>query len=373
MYEHEFICIAVLAVALYTLYNCVYNLYFHPLSRFPGPRLAALGHLYDLWYDCIKDGRYAWKVKEMHLKYGPIVRVNCRELHILDPDFYSSIYSGAGKGRVDKDPVATAGFTVPNATLGTLEHSHHRARREVLSPYFSKRAVVGLEPVINSLIDRLVSRFAEYADAGEAVDLDAAFGALTGDIISAYVFGFSWNFLDVEKFKFPQRDGILGLINWYHWSTFVPQAAKILRQFPLFILQIIHPGIASMETARLEVRQQLAAAAKGRPRQDNNPEPNAGLETMDGKAAIVSALHNGTLPPEERTIDRMTDEGMTLIFAGTETTGRTLAVTMFHVLNNREYLERLRKELADAVPECLGQDYQFSMTQIDQLPFLVSL
>lgn len=372
MYEYEVICTAVLAVALYTVYNCIYNLYFHPLSRFPGPRLAAIGHLYDLWYDCIKDGRYAWKVKEMHLKYGPIVRVNCRELHILEPGFYSTIYSGAGQGRVDKDPVATAGFTVPNATLGTLEHAHHRARREVLNPYFSKRAVVGLEPVINSLIDRLVSRFADYADAGEAVDLDAGFGALTGDIISTYVFGFSWNFLDVENFKFPQRDGILGLINWYHWSTFVPQAAKILRSFPLSILQIIHPGIASMESARLEVRQQLAAVVKGRSRQDNKPELNAGPETLDGEAAIVSALYNGTLPPEERTIDRMTDEGMTLIFAGTETTGRTLAVTMFHILNNRAYLGRLRKELADAVPECLAQDYQFSMTQIEQLPFLVS-
>ncbi|KAG6356274.1 hypothetical protein INS49_015661 [Diaporthe citri] len=273
-------------------------------------------------------------------------------------------------GRVDKDPVTTAGFTVPNATLGTIEHAHHRARREVLSPYFSKRAVVGLEPVTNSLIARLVSRFADYADAGEAVDLDAAFAALTGDIISTYVFGFSWKFLNVENFKFPQRDGILGLINWYHWSTFVPQAARILRQFPLPIPQIIHPGIASMETARLEVRHQLAGAVKGRPRQENKPETNTGLETLDGEAAIVSALHNGTLPPEERTIDRMTDEGMTLIFAGTETTGRTLAVTMFHVLNNREYWERLRKELADAVPECLGQNYQFSITEINQLPFL---
>jgi hypothetical protein len=45
---------------------------FHPLHRFPGPKLAAASFLYEFWFDFVKGGRYTWEIKRMHEKYGKI-------------------------------------------------------------------------------------------------------------------------------------------------------------------------------------------------------------------------------------------------------------------------------------------------------------
>lgn len=48
----------------------VRRLYFNPLSKFPGPKLAAATILYEAYYDVIKHGQYTFKIKELHKKYG---------------------------------------------------------------------------------------------------------------------------------------------------------------------------------------------------------------------------------------------------------------------------------------------------------------
>lgn len=48
----------------------VYRLYLSPASVFPGPRLASLTYWYEFYYDVWKGGRYTWKIRELHEKYG---------------------------------------------------------------------------------------------------------------------------------------------------------------------------------------------------------------------------------------------------------------------------------------------------------------
>jgi hypothetical protein len=55
----------------YRLLLALYNISpFHPLYKFPGPKLAAASFLYEAWYDLILVGRYSWEIKAMHEKYG---------------------------------------------------------------------------------------------------------------------------------------------------------------------------------------------------------------------------------------------------------------------------------------------------------------
>jgi hypothetical protein len=111
-----------LVFLIYILSTAAYRLFLSPISHFPGPRLAALTFWYEGYHDVIRDGRYTWKIKELHEKYGklliasdgspkdpfltgsslgPIVRINPCELHINDADFYHVLYSGASR-RTDK-------------------------------------------------------------------------------------------------------------------------------------------------------------------------------------------------------------------------------------------------------------------------------
>lgn len=58
---------------LYFILVAVYNLFFHPLSRYPGPWWFAVSRLpYTIE---IFRGTVTWTVKDMHMKYGHVVRI----------------------------------------------------------------------------------------------------------------------------------------------------------------------------------------------------------------------------------------------------------------------------------------------------------
>lgn len=48
----------------------VYRMYLDPLSKIPGPKIAAASLWYEFYYDVVLQGRYTWKIWEMHNKYG---------------------------------------------------------------------------------------------------------------------------------------------------------------------------------------------------------------------------------------------------------------------------------------------------------------
>ena len=62
--------LVITSVSLWIVTVAVYRLWFHPLSKFPGPKLAALTLWYETYYDVWRRGKFVHKVKEMHDVYG---------------------------------------------------------------------------------------------------------------------------------------------------------------------------------------------------------------------------------------------------------------------------------------------------------------
>lgn len=58
------------AILVYLLTLASYRLFFDPLSKFPGPKLAANTRYYEAYYDVVKNGQYTFKIAELHEKYG---------------------------------------------------------------------------------------------------------------------------------------------------------------------------------------------------------------------------------------------------------------------------------------------------------------
>lgn len=55
----------------------VKRLYFHPLSKIPGPRLAAATSLYQFYYDVVCNGAYSHQYLRFHESYGEYFGDEC--------------------------------------------------------------------------------------------------------------------------------------------------------------------------------------------------------------------------------------------------------------------------------------------------------
>ncbi|KIW66116.1 hypothetical protein PV04_08320 [Phialophora macrospora] len=184
MYSHPLLLVSLLLVVYLTTLS-IYRLYFSPLAKFPGPKLAALSSWYAAYHDLVRGGKYVWVVEEMHRKYGPVVRVRPDALHFNDPRFIDEIYAQSPKRRRERYKTVVQNLQAPGSMLATIDHDFHRKRRSVLNPYFSQQNVRRLEPVINDTLAALLHRMDGWAKTGTPIQMSVAFRAATKDIIQA--------------------------------------------------------------------------------------------------------------------------------------------------------------------------------------------
>ncbi|OHX00767.1 cytochrome p450 [Colletotrichum incanum] len=355
----------------YVVLRCIYNLYFHPLRKIPGPWLAAMTPLCDFWYDVVKSGSYLWEIQKMHEKYdvivqslarsadylGPIVRINPNEVHIDDPEYYQNVYVG-GTHRVNKDSSTVAGFGVPASVAATVNHAQHRSRRGNMNPYFAKRSIVSMEPQIHERITAMLNRLDGARKEGTKISLDLAFSAMTADIITQRFFGYHYDYLSIPSLVSPIREAFKGVSEIFHWTRFVPWAIKYLKKLPIPIIRLILPPVAELlllqEDIKINIKKKLASKE----------------DSSASKSIMIEALGDPHVPAQERSMKRLVDEGQFIIFAGTETSSRSLAVGMFYLLDNKSLVTKALAELSkvDHIP-----DEELTMKDLETLPFMTGI
>ncbi|KAK2861348.1 hypothetical protein FQN49_004299 [Arthroderma sp. PD_2] len=349
----------IVALFGYITIQTIYRLYFHPLSKFPGPKVAAIGRFYEFYFNVVKGGMYIWEVQRMHEEYGPIVRINHRELHIKDPHYYDEIYSSR---KQDKDYHTVSAFGVKLSMLSTIEHEHHRMRRGLLNSFFSKRAVVSLESLVLEKVHRVIERLEEAFKENTTVPFDKLFAALAADVISKYAYGRSLECLDSKELKNEFRDFANAALSLSHVTTFFPEVIFYLKTMPEWILQKLQPQSVAFFVLKKLVRDMAVATL----RETNRP----GYQSPEGPdKTIFHALCDPTVPATEREIDRLEEEGFVLLGAATETTARVLTVGSFYLYQHKSVLYKLREELKGVMPE---PDSHITWSQLEQLPYLTA-
>ena len=340
----------------------IYRLFFSPLAGFPGPWLAAATFGYEFCYDIWPHQfRYMWKIRELHQRYGPVVRINPLHLHVSDPSFYEEIHPSDPRrrrerckcfGGQEKDVLGEGGLTV------TIGHDLHRLRRSAIAPLFSKKNVNELQPLVTKKVDKLVRRFSWAREEGSVIYLVDAMSALTMDVISSYCFGKDMRQLDKPGFaaqavwEMQQGSMVAG------YARHMPWLFDILLNLPAWVLRIMSPQYPEEDPSQmLEQRMQYIL--------DHPDEPSE-----DGNITIIHTIKDSNLPPEERTASRLAGEAATFLGAGTETTGRVLAVTAYYLIANIDILARLREELKTVMPT---PDTHVSLSELEKLPFLTAV
>lgn len=284
--------------------------------------------------------------KEGLISVGPIVRINPDELHIDDPEYYDEIYGSTSRKRDKYGPwVALAG--TPGASFSTVGHDQHKLRRGVLNGFFSTKAVAELEPVIKAKVEVLAGRFQDAKQTGEVIRADAAFMALTMDIICQYAFAKDDNMLAKPDFNIAWKEMLIGAF----------EGGALLRQFPwMFTMTNAVPDrMMGFLMPSMSLMVDWKAGVRRRVTQILNRTESVSHRT------IFHDLRDSHLPPHEKTLDRLCDEGQIITGAGSETTANTLTTILFYLLQDKKKFEQLKRVVGGT-----------SWSELTKIPYLVS-
>ncbi|ORY67553.1 cytochrome P450 [Pseudomassariella vexata] len=337
-----------------------YQLFLHPLSRYPGPKLAAITRYYEAYYDVICHGQYTWKIAEMHKKYGPIIRISPYELHINDPAYFEKLYRQ--DGRWNKYAWSYTRFHARHSTVFCVEHDVHRRRRAPLNAFFSKANVNRKQAIVHDKANKLCYRLAEFAGSKtKTVNLSAAVGALVRDVATEFILGKDIHNLDMEDFNISigaifQGSGILWRI-----SKHAPWFGPLMRALPFIVARKVGDEGGR---AFLAFRRELTQLTKDIMASASDPE--------SPRTVIHDILASSSLPPEEKTFERVYSEIGAVTGAAFETTAHALRIILYYVYTNPTMLRCLRAELAEA-PKVDGDSEDHTLSTLKKLPYLTAV
>ncbi|TVY33645.1 Cytochrome P450 monooxygenase [Lachnellula subtilissima] len=340
--------------------EAVRRVYIHPLAHIPGPRLAAITWWYEFYFDVIQPSIFVFKIQELHKQYGPIIRITPDEIHINDVGFLGTIYAPSMSHR-DKYDYILRTLQIPGAIGATVRHDIHRKRREALGPFFSRRNVLHLEPLITGKLEQLCQLITKHASEMAPINLSDALFAFSSDVTNNFLFAHQTDVLADETLAATLRQNGNDLLLGININKHFPWFPSFLDSLPLFISKpIMPPGLIDMlalfDRVRAELMGIVAAKSSG-----VSSEKKLG---PTGKESVYhSVIDSNVLPPEEKSLLRLEQEGALLVLAGTESPAKSLNIIFYHILANSSILSKLRAELS-TVPKSA------SWTELEKLPYL---
>ncbi|CAI7613872.1 unnamed protein product [Penicillium glandicola] len=331
------------------LLSFFWRLLFHPLSKFPGPTLAAMSNLpYFKWS---VSGELHSKIQELHNRYGDVVRIRPNALTYRDAQAWVDIYGNLkpGKPSCSKDPE----FYIPSssgsaANLINSNDLDHTRQKRLLTHAFSDRSLREQESLIMGHIDTFISRLRDSAGGhvdNTPVDMIRWLNSLTFDIIGNLAFG--------EGFGCLERSG-------YHpWveNTFKSiKTGAFLRAFSIYPLiailirnimpkRLIHKRLDHYRFSKDLVDKRLATTTS---------RPDFlfyVLRYNDERGMQTSEIHSNAA---------------LLIQAGSETTATALGACHFYLQKSPECYKTLVREIRTA----FSSEADINALAVARLPYL---
>ncbi|ODH45228.1 hypothetical protein ACO22_00224 [Paracoccidioides brasiliensis] len=175
--------------------NVIYNIYFHPLSKFPGPKYLALGRI-PVTLATLRGQRAQFRFNA-HRKYGEIVRIASNELSFAHSQGWRDIYGTQSKVQVTK---AVSGVEEKEGaqSVVTAEGATHTRQKRMMTTMFSEKMLREKETLFVRYADLLIKRLEGFE--GRPVALADWYNFTTFDIIGDLLFGEPLGMLSNSKY-----------------------------------------------------------------------------------------------------------------------------------------------------------------------------
>ncbi|KAI7781741.1 cytochrome p-450 [Diaporthe eres] len=208
-----FMGVLLLLISRLIVINVVYNLFFHPLSSYPGPKLWATSRL--PWNYFNFRGRLGWRIRDLHNQYGPVVRIAPNELSYTTPSAWKKIYgqrSPEFEKAVDGRGIAPVEINGKRALMTETSEGHARLRKAI-NPAFSERAVRDQEKYLQAHSDTLVTQLLKSCKQGP-VDLAKWFNLLSYDADQPHLQVLGNRAKSVVFFQFALQYGLMSVLQF---------------------------------------------------------------------------------------------------------------------------------------------------------------
>ncbi|KAI8716802.1 hypothetical protein NCS52_00974600 [Fusarium sp. LHS14.1] len=233
-------------LVLCTLTLVIYRLFFHPLAKYPGPKLAACT---ELWFVRSWTGGYRpFVMRQVHEKYGDVVRVASNELSFRSSTAHKDICSQAPKGKAPflKSKVFyNVGPSIKHPDIVfTRDPEDHRVQRKALSHAFNSKGLREAKDTIQEHTRLFVEQISKNAGPGtKGVDVTSVYNWLTFDVIGVLTFGESFESVS----SWQSSVWVTLLLNMAKHMTFLPAAERL--SIPSFALGAVMPSDVSKNAA----------------------------------------------------------------------------------------------------------------------------
>lgn len=309
------------------LFTAVYNIWFHPLSKFPGPSICCTTTFIrqSLW----AAGYLDHYLVQLHARYGPVVRYGPDALSFTTGTAWKDIYGyGDRVPRTQLPKVASRGRAANPGIMDASDSEHARLRKS-LGRAFSAANVRASQDIVEKHVAELTKVLRRAAKTSERIDLTHALAETSFRMSEEWGFGMvgaraklpnapetAFQFLAaIPKSRlvesWPRLGGLLApLLQPAHWHNTRPRIGKYTKKLVVKRLKEVSAG---KEERRYDFVRALLPSS--------GPE---GHQVDIHELAVTSAQ---------------------AIVAGSETTSAALIGVMYWLLRSPAAFDRLRKEL----------------------------
>ncbi|GJE98151.1 cytochrome P450 [Phanerochaete sordida] len=351
----EAVFVSLLTSTGYATACAIYNLYFHPLAKYPGPRLAAATRWWKAYIELVQGESINNRLFGLHEEYGDVVRMAPNELHFSDPAVYNEIYSP--RSRWNKDETVYAPFGKDSSMFNTYDYRGAKRRRDLAAPHFSRKSVVNLQQYVQEGIDELCEVMAERAKEGKPSDIFRAWRCLDFDNVTSFCFGWSLHAVRESDFHAPAVEEMLqagkDYMFWKHFSFL-----RALLPPPQVIWLLLNQLLKNRPYFKmiLKLKEQVETYMAEPAELANAPH-----------AVVFDALLN---PAQSMKLTKggVIEESNLFVVAGTDTTSNASAIgTMYALGGDGHIAKQLQAELRAAWPRL---DEKPTLEVLETLPYL---
>ncbi|ROT35380.1 toxin biosynthesis cytochrome P450 monooxygenase [Sodiomyces alkalinus F11] len=179
-------------LGLSSLAQVVYNLFFHPLRKYPGPLLWRASGLPKAIH--LLMGTYPRKAVEFHERYPGTIRVSPNELSYMQATAWKDIFGRLLKNEFPKDTRFFGGDSLSNDSLSAAPPEAYARMRRLFNKAFTNTALQAQEPLFVRYADQMVRKMADLSvrdtrGGNGAINLVDLFNFCTFDIMADLTFG----------------------------------------------------------------------------------------------------------------------------------------------------------------------------------------